>query len=178
MNRRKALRHLEFRMIYLAKKIAAGDANHFVLAEHSALSWVLERLREVVPTRPVLADLQKAHEDSSPGPWHVVGAPWGDGTYVIAGNPDPHAGKFVADCQVIDEDEISDEDRELYRREHANAAFIATAHNAWPALIARIQTLEQALVELGEIVDETKDAAALRALRSRVDAGLKTVGVR
>ena len=30
--------------------------------------------------------------------WYVVGPPWGDGVYIIAGHDDPHLGIFVTDC--------------------------------------------------------------------------------
>lgn len=32
-------------------------------------------------------------------PWFVVGAPWGDGTWINAGCEDPHGGTFVCDCE-------------------------------------------------------------------------------
>lgn len=35
--------------------------------------------------------------------WYVVGPPWGNGTWINAGSPDPHAGTFVLDCETITE---------------------------------------------------------------------------
>ena len=43
---------------------------------------------------------KKSHLDSN---WYVVGPPWGDGTYIVAGSEDPHLGIFVADCEFADE---------------------------------------------------------------------------
>ena len=41
---------------------------------------------------------KKSHLDSK---WYVVGQPWGNGTYIIAGHPDPYLGIFVADCEYM-----------------------------------------------------------------------------
>lgn len=40
----------------------------------------------------------------TPEPWYVVDAPWGDGTWINAGSPDPHHEGFVADCEDINGD--------------------------------------------------------------------------
>lgn len=37
-------------------------------------------------------------------PWHVVGPPWGDGTYVVSGDADPHFGRFICDTLHADDD--------------------------------------------------------------------------
>jgi hypothetical protein len=34
--------------------------------------------------------------------WYVVGAPWGQGDWVIAGHNDPHCGLPVCDCEDFD----------------------------------------------------------------------------
>lgn len=47
-------------------------------------------------------------------PWYVVGQPWihsNQEPYVIAGNYDPHVGKFVFSCDRLDIDnELTQED--------------------------------------------------------------------
>ena len=56
--------------------------------------------------------------------WHTVGQPWGDGGWGIAGNHDPHAGRFVFDCQGVDDDEIDSELSAII------ASHIVDLHNA------------------------------------------------
>lgn len=33
--------------------------------------------------------------------WYIVEDPWGDGTSIVAGNPDPHIGKFICDADPV-----------------------------------------------------------------------------
>ena len=40
----------------------------------------------------------------TPEPWYVVDAPWGDGTWINSGSPDPHHEGFIADCEDINGD--------------------------------------------------------------------------
>jgi hypothetical protein len=49
-------------------------------------------------------------------PWYVVGAPWGDGTWINAGTPDPHHEGFVADCEDINGDIENDQSAANARR--------------------------------------------------------------
>lgn len=49
---------------------------------------------------PTLRELSDA---ATPGLWYTVDTPWGDGTWIVAGNPDPHAGTMVCDCQDMNE---------------------------------------------------------------------------
>lgn len=44
------------------------------------------------------------------GQWFTVDPPWGDSTHVVSGSPDPHGANFVADCEYILEDPVSDLD--------------------------------------------------------------------
>lgn len=57
--------------------------------------------------------------------WHTVDQPWGNGEWVIAGNNDPHAGKFICDCQPMTEDDENDENLAAYVAQH-----IVDLHNA------------------------------------------------
>lgn len=43
--------------------------------------------------RRALAELPKIEH------WYVVGAPWGKGDFIVAGHPDPHIGRYVADTE-------------------------------------------------------------------------------
>ena len=49
-------------------------------------------------------------------PWYVVDSPWGDGTWINAGAPDPHHEGFVADCEDINGDVDKDTARSNARR--------------------------------------------------------------
>lgn len=79
--------------------------------------------------RSALADLPKAEH------WFVVGAPWGKGDFIVAGHPDPHLGRYVADTESIDGE-----------GEHVleHAAFIAAAN---PATVARLLQERDALAK-------------------------------
>ena len=48
---------------------------------------------------------EKSHLDSR---WYVVGQPWGDGTYIVAGSDDPHLALFVADCEIWNWEETAE----------------------------------------------------------------------
>jgi hypothetical protein len=59
--------------------------------------------------------------------WYAVKPPWGDGTFVIEGNPDPHVGTFLADCE--DQANPLEGDADLETSEARNrAAAIEEAH--------------------------------------------------
>jgi hypothetical protein len=73
-------------------------------------------------------DMAQSHLDEL---WYVVDQPWGDGSWVIAGNPDPHIGKFVCCCEDISlidfTDNYTDEDA---KNDCRNRAYhIAEIHN-------------------------------------------------
>lgn len=63
--------------------------------------------------RRALNDLSKVQQ------WYVVGAPWGRGDFILAGSPDPHRGRYVADTESIDGDGVDVLE---------NAAYIAAAN--------------------------------------------------
>ena len=78
---------------------------------------------------------------------HVVGEPWGDGTWVVLGNGDPHVSRFLAHCDAQDavgEDHDPDDDR-------ARATEIARRWNDAPVLRRRVLDLRTVL----EAVEET-----------------------
>jgi len=63
--------------------------------------------------------LRELSEAATKGPWYTVDTPWGEGDWIVAGNPDPHAGEFVClfDGSVIGDDTTD--------RAAENAAFVA-----------------------------------------------------
>lgn len=74
---------------------------------------------------------------------HVVDEPWGDGSWVVLGNGDPHVSRFLASCDAQDavgDDHDLDDDR-------ARATELARRWNAVPALEAERDALHAELVE-------------------------------
>src|SRR5262245_7657798 len=88
--------------------------------------------------RDLAADLALC-ETATPGPWYTVELPWraqGCGTYVVAGNPDPHVGRPVLDSIEIDEWDAEEEGPD-YSQSDSDLAFAAAARTGWPAAIRR-----------------------------------------
>ena len=76
-------------------------------------------------TRTMIS-LKELSDAATPGLWYTVDTPWGDGTWIVAGNPDPHAGTMVCDCQDADESRPEDGPGA-----DDDAAFIATLVTAY-----------------------------------------------
>lgn len=75
-----------------------------------------------------LKDLSDA---AQAGIWHTVDTPWGNGDWIVAGNPDPHAGQFVC---LFDGSLIGAEaDGSFHADPAENAAFVADLVNAYRA---------------------------------------------
>lgn len=55
-----------------------------------------------------MSTLKELSDCATPGAWYTVDTPWGDGTWIVAGNPDPHAGTMVCDCQDMNESRPED----------------------------------------------------------------------
>lgn len=89
-------------------------------------------------------ELREALADATPGPWYVVGDPWGAGDFVVAGNPDPHVGQYVCDTENFDGREPDNSVND--------AAYIAAAS---PATISELLAERDALA---------RDAARFRWL--------------
>ena len=70
-----------------------------------------------------LKDLSNA---ATQGLWYTVDTPWGEGDWIVAGHPDPHAGVFVA---VFDASVIGGEPSEDAAPGAENAAFVAELVN-------------------------------------------------
>ncbi len=103
--------------------------------------------------RRALADLPKIE------PWFVVGAPWGKGDFIVAGHPDPHLGRYVADTEDYD----GEGENTL---EHA--AFIAAAN---PATVARLLRERDALAAAQQRPVEANNPRTALAIRFLVAAG-------
>ena len=109
--------------------------------------------------RRALADLPMVEA------WFVVGAPWGKGDFIVAGHPDPHLGRYVADTEDFD----GEGENVL---EHA--AFIAAAN---PATVARLlkerdalaAAMRRAQLELSQ-VNEHHDALPAEAASALTNA--------
>lgn len=72
---------------------------------------------------PTLKELSDA---ATPGAWYTVDTPWGDGSWVVAGNPDPHAGTPVCDFTLVTEDRENDQPSA-----QDDAAFVAALVTAY-----------------------------------------------
>jgi len=80
---------------------------------------------------------------ATPGPWYTVKKPWipdNIGTYVVAGNPDPHIGKPVMDCIMIDEWPAEQEYPD-YSQAWDDLEFAAHARQDVPALCETCEEL-------------------------------------
>lgn len=106
--------------------------------------------------RNALADLPKVE------PWFVVGAPWGNGDFIVAGHPDPHLGRYVADTENFDGE-----------GEHVleHAAFIAAAN---PATVMRLLLERDALAAAQQKPVEANNPRTALAIRFLVRTGRVT----
>lgn len=91
-----------------------------------------------------LNEWEKITHAARPGRWYTVDDPWGDGSMVVAGNPDPHAGRFVTDCEPT----LGDEDDEFVLE---NAAYIA--RSSPHEVLALIAVLRAARTTLGRVAE-------------------------
>ncbi len=107
--------------------------------------------------RSALADLPNVEH------WFVVGAPWGKGDFIVAGNPDPHLGRYIADTENFDGE-----------GEHVleHAAFIAAAN---PATVSRLlQERDALIVEVQQQRVEANNPRTALAIRVLVATGRVT----
>ena len=112
--------------------------------------------------------LRKLLTEKTPGTWHVVETPWGDGDWITAGNADPHGGRAVADCRMVD-----DFDEDTVDHSHADAELVAAAINALPELLAVYEAacgLREALYD--RACDRYRDPEVVAVLHA-VDAARK-----
>lgn len=84
-----------------------------------------------------LREIEAAERAATPGPWYVVGPPWGDGSYIVAGCEDPHGGRYVLGI-----DEMHEETEEYSKGERdweADLAFAAASRTWVPELLAEVR---------------------------------------
>lgn len=105
-----------------------------------------------------LEQLSELEQRATKGKWYVVGAPWGDGTIVIAGNPDPHVGEYICDTDdalVMDDEQA---------KEHGSCNSIADAE-----FIAALRN------NASEMIDEIRySRAEIKRLREELENARKT----
>ncbi len=86
------------------------------------------------------------------GPWFVTGLPWFRAQdAVLAGSPDGNVAAMVAQCEVWEgeRDEWNDNEPSFPLADsRCDAAFIAAAREAVPALIAEVRRLRAKTVEV------------------------------
>ena len=102
----------------------------------------------------------------TPEPWYVVDKPWGNGTWINSGSPDPHHEGFVADC----EDMNGDVDKDTAR---INARRITACVNACEGIptdaLERSKSLDEFMRSMKVIEqqrDSFKDAAEYNKRRA------------
>lgn len=129
-------------------------------------------------------DAIDAREKAAPaGPWYVVGLPWNkDAPFIIAGDPDPHRGVFVADTDLFGEEPEGWEgsEEEWAARQRAVAEYVAAARADVPALVREVRALRAELdvySRQGQADDRgyaaTRDA--LRRWRARAETAERRI---
>jgi hypothetical protein len=73
-----------------------------------------------------MSTLKELSDAATPGAWHPVDTPWGNGEWIVAGNGDPHAGPMVCNCESMGDDRAEDGPSP-----QDDAAFIAALVNAY-----------------------------------------------
>ena len=81
----------------------------------------------------VVREIDALYERATRGPWYLLEAPWLHSdceTTILAGSPDPHAGKFVCDFEQFGADDEEEETKNTWN----DAEFIVAIVNAWPQI--------------------------------------------
>lgn len=115
-------------------------------------------------TKPDLAAIAARCATATEGPWYTVQPPWRGhyynkatdmyemlGTYVVAGDPDPHVGTPVLDS--IDIDEWDGDTGPDYSQSDADLNFGAHARTDIQYLLAYIAKLEAQVARLKRTVE-------------------------
>lgn len=106
-----------------------------------------------------------AKTEHTPEPWFVVDQPWGDGTWVNAGSPDPHHEGFVTDCEDINGDVDKDTARINARRIVACVNACAGLSNEFLSVATRDDYAMRLVLEADEMRRQRDELlAALRPL--------------
>lgn len=116
-----------------------------------------------------LPSLQKIAERATPGPWFDLQKPWFDSEDIgiLAGDPDPHVGKWIADLSMYFFDET------LGNQNARNDEIFISTFNPQTALalIARIRRLEWALAVIASDLECRHYVHARNALESEAPQG-------
>ncbi|GEP11698.1 hypothetical protein [Methylobacterium gnaphalii] len=84
-----------------------------------------------------LEELKRLSEAATKGTFYTVDQPWGHGDWIVAGSPDPHAGKPICtfDDVLLGLDVEEEQDTDIDPQD--NAAFVAAAVNYVRALLSQ-----------------------------------------
>lgn len=88
--------------------------------------------------------LRSRSEQATPGPYYTVDPPWGTGGWIVAGNPDPHAGLFIADCDGMGVRNEEDEEARPNVGKSDDAALLAAAANFAREVLAAPHAVQDA----------------------------------
>ncbi len=102
-----------------------------------------------------LAEWEALAERATGGPWYTVDPPWANSDWVNAGSEDPHGGSLVCDCQAQHDDMTDDDEGD---NAISDAAFIAAARTAVPALIAEVRRLRACIARVKALQDGYRNA--------------------
>jgi hypothetical protein len=94
-----------------------------------------------------IAELERLEREATPGPWSRVDAPWrssGMPPWVVTGDGDPHGATAICDLAIQMDGELGDDGGPQDSDPEADAAFIAAARNALPALLAEVRAARDA----------------------------------
>ena len=100
-----------------------------------------------------LDELKQLLAKATPGRWYLLEPPWlsaGCETTILAGSPDPHAGRFICDF-----DELGAEDEDKNSSAWQNAELLCALRNSAPDLIAAVEALSGLLDEVESLDDFT-----------------------
>lgn len=103
-----------------------------------------------------LDELGKRESEATEANWYVVGPPWGDGGFVVAGDPDPHVGRYVCntdDLLIMDDDEAEEHGAS---NKLADAEFIAALRNNASEMIDEIRYSRAEIKRLREELENAR----------------------
>lgn len=119
-------------------------------------------MTEPVKMTNEIEELEALLEKATPGPWFLVTPPWlppDVGTWIIAGDQDPHRGKAVCDFEIQRDCDMTEGDNY-----YNDALLIAAARNLLPALLQSLKDKDAEIERLRDV----KDCAI--ALSNELDA--------
>lgn len=96
-----------------------------------------------------LTQVKSRLEKATPGPWHTLQHPWfgSNDLGIIAGDPDPHKGFFLADLNTFDD---HPDIEETENRQSSNAKLIASAPTDLAKLIKVVEVMRKCLLDYSD----------------------------